>query len=350
MKSTSPASSTPSDLPDRLARAFWIWPDSPNWDIHNSYALFRKTFALGSVPARASLLITADQSYQLFINGRFVCRGPARGFQAHWPYDEIDVRSYLKKGRNTMAVRAYNPGFSNFQYLTQGYAGLLIAARWGKTEIHSDASWKSIRQSSVCRDTVPTSLQLFSQEHIDLREESGDWTAPDFDDSHWVAPVPDPMEFRPLVSTRTTPDSHVGGTRGSSRRSYRRERRRQRQGLRLASMTWWPCATRKIAVIRQVMSASARWLSPSTGKGKFRSYLFDFGKTVVGNLTFAIDGAHGGEIIDTYHTETIDLASLTPDLIMPHALPDGLRRSAHLPSGESSPIPFSTTTAFAIYA
>jgi hypothetical protein len=55
----------------------------------------------------------------------------------------------------------------------------------------------------------------------------------------------------------------------------------------------------------------------STGTGKFRSYLFDFGKTVVGNLTFEIDGAHGGEIIDTYHTETIDPANLTPDLTIP---------------------------------
>ena len=90
-------------------------------------------------------MITADQAYQLFVNGRFVGRGPARGYQHSWPYDEIDVAAFLKKGRNIFAVRAYNPGFSNFQYLSEGLAGLLVAGRWGKTEIYSDASWKSVR-------------------------------------------------------------------------------------------------------------------------------------------------------------------------------------------------------------
>ncbi len=316
MKSTSLISPGPSDLPARLAHAFWIWPDSPNWDIHNSYALFRKTFALGQVPSKAPLLITADQSYQLFINGRFVCRGPARGFQAHWPYDEIDVRPYLKKGRNTMAVRAYNPGFSNFQYLTQGYAGLLVAARWGKTEIHSDATWKSIRQSSVSRDTVPTSLQLFSQEHIDLRKESGDWTAPDFDDSKWVAPsltrwnsAPwfqlEPRQIPMLTEREVFPTALIGINEGVSAPGH--ESVRDLVALRFTEDR-----------SHQATQAGFNPLAvTSTGKGKFRSYLFDFGTTVVGNLTFEIDGARGGEIIDTYHTETIDLASLTPDLLIP---------------------------------
>jgi alpha-L-rhamnosidase len=312
----SPLSIKHSDLSARLRQAFWIWPDSPNWDIHNSYALFRNSFVLSQLPSRAPLFITADQSYQLFINGRFVCRGPARGFQSHWPYDETDVHPYLKKGRNTMAIRAYNPGFSNFQYLTQGYAGLLVAASWGKTEINSNADWKSIRQSSVSRDTVPTSLQLFSQEHIDLRLESGDWTAPDFDDSPWVAPsltrwnsAPwfelEPRSIPMLTEREVSPVALIGVSEGVSATGYE--------------------SVRDVVALRykedRSHQASKLRFDPlaitSTGKGKFRSYLFDFGKTVVGNLTFEIDGARGGEIIDTYHTETIDPATLTPDLTIP---------------------------------
>ncbi len=113
-----------------FSSSFWIWPESHNWDLHNGYAQFRREFHLGKVPSEAPLFITADQSYQLYINGNYVCRGPARGFQKSWPYDEVDVRPWLQKGRNVLAVRAYNPGFSNFQYLTQGFAGLLIAAKW----------------------------------------------------------------------------------------------------------------------------------------------------------------------------------------------------------------------------
>jgi len=57
------------------------------------------------------------------VNGEYVCRGPARGYQKSWPFDEVDIEKWLKKGRNVIAVRAYNPGRSNFQYIHQGYAG-----------------------------------------------------------------------------------------------------------------------------------------------------------------------------------------------------------------------------------
>ncbi|MFA6204566.1 MAG: hypothetical protein WC710_15415, partial [Gallionella sp.] len=69
--------------------ACWIWPDNHCWDLHNSYAQFRRRFELEMVPDHAPAWITADQSYRLWVNGRPVCRGPARGFQDHWPCDQV---------------------------------------------------------------------------------------------------------------------------------------------------------------------------------------------------------------------------------------------------------------------
>ena len=311
-----PPASKSSRNSSPFTEARWIWPDSPHWDIHNSYALFRKTFDLGQLPSRASLFITADQSYQLFLNGRFICRGPARGFQAHWPYDEVDLRPHLRKGRNTLAVRAYNPGYSNFQYITQGFAGLLVAAHWGKIRINSDASWRCTRQASVSRDTAPVSVQLFSQEHIDLRQEQGEWMTPDFDDSAWVVPRDLPWNSAPwfaleprnipmLDERELVPAGPIGTNTGVSAQNY--ESVRDVVALRYKED-------------RSHQPAKAGNLPlkvTATGRGKFRSYLFDFGKTVVGNLTFEIDRVHGGEIIDTYHTETLQADTLTPDLLIP---------------------------------
>jgi alpha-L-rhamnosidase len=288
--------------------------------MQNAYALFRKTLQLPRVPVRAPLFITADQSYQLFINGRFVCRGPARGYQHSWPYDEIDVSAYLKKGPNILAVRAHNPGFSNFQYRCEGFAGLLLAGKWGGTEIYSDASWKCIRQGSVSKDTVPTSMQLFSQEHIDLREESGDWMAPDFDDGDWDSSIErawnsapwfalEPRGIPMLNEVERDPVALIGVGEGESAKGY--ERVRDVVGLRYQEDRGHHPAKAAFAPLEV----------KATGKGKFRSYLFDFGKTMVGNLSFEIEGARGGEIIDTYHTETIDGATLTPDLLVPKKNP-----------------------------
>ncbi len=295
--------------------ARWIWPDSHYWDLTNGYALFRKEFTLERISRLHPLFITADQSYRLFINGTYVARGPARGFQAKWPYDEIDVRPYLAKGRNVIAIRAFNPGFSNFQYLAQGYAGVLLAARWGKVNLVSDQTWKTIRQKGTSRDTAPSSMQLFPQEHIDLRMEA-DWIAPDYDDSSWSNPLERPWNSAPWFSleargipqlreTEMSPTALLGTSEGVSASGYRDVRDvvalrfAEERGHQPASLTFDPLTV------------------TATGEGRFRSYLFNFGRTVVGSLVFEIEDAEGGEIIDTHLAETIDAATLTPDLAIP---------------------------------
>ncbi|HYF48892.1 MAG TPA: family 78 glycoside hydrolase catalytic domain [Planctomycetota bacterium] len=302
-------------IPAIITEATWIWPLNSNWDMYNCYALFRKSFDLKSVPNAAPLFITADQSYQLFINGRFVCRGPVRGFQSHWPYDEVNVAQYLRKGKNLIAVRAHNPGFSNFQYITQGVAGLLVAARWGDCKLVSGWDWKCRRQDGVSKNTVPTSMQLFCQEHIDKRIEPDDWMMPKFDDSKWGNSVGVgrwnampwyTLEHRmiPLLrEERIYAKTLLGQGEGKCNAGFR--------------------DTRDVTKFRHGEDRSHKPASGSprvvrvqaTGKGRFRSILLDFGRTVVGALHLKVSGAKGGEIIDTLHTENIDAATLTPSLL-----------------------------------
>ena len=298
-----------------FSKARWIWPNRHHWDIVNSYALFRKSFVVDTLPKKAPIFITADQSYRLFVNGAYVCRGPARGFQSHWPYDEVDVRGYLRKGRNVLAVRAYNPGRSTFQYISAGFAGLLLSAHWGNIRLASNSEWKSIRQGNVSRDTLQTSMQLFNQEHIDLRLDGGDWTALDFDDLLWEQPVADrpwngapwfniqPRGIPMLTEKLIGAGKMIGVGQGTCANNYRSVR--DVVALRFREDR----SHRRIASSRACISVKA------SRSGSFRSYLIDFGRTVVGNLKVRFAGAAGGEIIDTHFTETVDLDTLTPDLL-----------------------------------
>ena len=303
---------SPADI---FTRSRWIWPDSHHWDLHNAYALFRRGFDLDAVPAHAPLWITADQSYRLHVNGHHVARGPARGFQHRWPFDEIDIAPFLRPGRNVIAVRAHNPGFSNFQYLSQGFAGLLVAARWDDIELVSDTAWRAIRQTSVSRDTVPSSVQLFPQEHIDLRlDPPGDWTAPDFDDSAWSAPAARPWNSAPwfdleprgipmLDERDLAPAALLGVGSGTSAAGHVRVR--DVVALRTAEdRSHRPAAE---------PAEFAPLVVPPAEPGAFRSFLFDFGKTVVGNLVLTIENAASGEILDTHLGESLDPATLTID-------------------------------------
>ncbi|MGZ0709723.1 family 78 glycoside hydrolase catalytic domain [Coraliomargarita sp. W4R53] len=306
-------STNSSPLPAIFEQAQWIWPHYPSWNLHNCYALFRKPFELKSVPKKALLHITADQSYQLYINGHYICRGPARGFQQTWPYDAVDVAEWLVPGKNLIAVRAYNPGFGTFQYVHQGYAGLLVAAKWGKTVITSDKTWKSRHQSGVRSDTVPTSIQLFSQEEIDLRTEDPTWMQADFDDSEWNSLISAiPSNSMPWYSLQTRGiemlDERViqvgkviGQAKGASADDY---------------LTTRNLAHNRFAegLSHTPDSADASELSfAKCAKGKWRSLLVDLGKLHVGCVLLDISGATGGEIVETHHYETLDEASLCPD-------------------------------------
>lgn len=305
------------EIPAILKEAQWIWPDNFNWDLYNCYALFRKDFVLKSVPRNAPLFITADQSYQLYVNGKYVCRGPARGFQKSWPFDEIDIRQWLQKGPNVIAVRAYNPGRSNFQYLHQGYAGLLVAAKWSGVRILTDRSWKCRRQKGINRITTQTSLQLFPQEDIDLREEDPRWMLPGYEaGEEWV-----PHEFPVCVwngmpwssleargipqldESVILPQACIGRATGRSNPDWRTARNlainRFEEGLS-----------------HEAVSLPVQTLAFTPSKsGNWRSYLIDFGKVVVGSVIVKINGAKGGEGVETFHAETLKPGTLEPDFL-----------------------------------
>ncbi len=300
-----------------FAKAQWIWPENPHWDLFNGYALFRFAFTLRRPLRRAPFFITADESYRLYVNGRAVSRGPARGFQHSWPYDEIDLAPWLRRGRNVIAVRAYNPGCGTFRYRFQGFAGLLAAAQWGDVIIATGPGWKCVRQAGVRRHAAPRSIQLGdAQEQIDLRISPHGWHGLDFDDSGWGAPVcrvwnSEPwssLEPRglPLLREQTIPPGRLIGVAASD------------------------CATgyRDVADVVALRLAEERAHAPvapdagliswplvvqPTGEGRLRSYLFDLGRTVVGNLRLRVWAGEAGAIIDTHCVETIDRATLTPD-------------------------------------
>ena len=98
-----------------LTKANWIWPIMFKHPL-DSYVQFRRDFKLDAIPSKAPFYISADQSYVLYINGKYIGRGPARGYQENWPYDEYDVAGILKKGKNWISVVAYNSAASSFQY------------------------------------------------------------------------------------------------------------------------------------------------------------------------------------------------------------------------------------------
>jgi len=150
--------------------AAWIWVDEK---LESDVIFARKTFSLYNGFENVILRITASSQYQLYINGEYVCRGPARSASHHQSYDILDITKMMNVGENLIAVRVHHQkGIHSYQY--KGRAGLLAELTFEQGDsygiIPSDSSWKVIPDSSW--DNQAPKINRFQQvvnDRVDFR-------------------------------------------------------------------------------------------------------------------------------------------------------------------------------------
>jgi len=156
--------------------AWWLW-SRPSSNPQNSYTGFRHDFEMKSLPKAAPFHITADQSYRLWVNGQYVCRGPLRSQQSDWYYDTVELLPFLKPGKNWISVEVHNPGLSHYSYAYRDRAGFLCSAKWdnGTTIASRLTDWLVFRNTAYNFNTGRISVQLGFQEELDLRADDRSW-------------------------------------------------------------------------------------------------------------------------------------------------------------------------------
>ena len=87
--------------------AQWITHPSADDTQHRVY-LLRKTFTLGTPPTSLPVHVSADNRYELYVNGQHVGYGPVRGDLQHWNFETYDLAPYLIPGENIIAVEMWN--------------------------------------------------------------------------------------------------------------------------------------------------------------------------------------------------------------------------------------------------
>jgi putative heme-binding domain-containing protein len=133
--------------------AQWIWSPAQTGEIPAGTCYFRKTFKSGQ-PEHAEIQISADEAFELYVNGRKVGEGN------NWRVMQtFDVTKYLVGGRNMVAVKVTNTAPPSAGVV----ARVLVKENGGTFVAHiSDGSWKS-------------SLK-----------EATHWMKPSLDDGQWV--------------------------------------------------------------------------------------------------------------------------------------------------------------------
>jgi HEAT repeat protein len=116
-----------------LNSAQWLWSSGDGTVRH-----FRKVLKLPEPPAAATLCITADNDYALYLNGTFVGSDEGAGSDVWQTVERYDVRHLLARGPNVVAIHAGDLG---------GSAGVVAALRIEFTnqppvELVTDATWR----------------------------------------------------------------------------------------------------------------------------------------------------------------------------------------------------------------
>ena len=173
-------------------KAHWIWMDE---EIKSDVMLARHSFDIDQSPRQIHLLITASSQYQLYINGEYICQGPARSAPHHQSFDVLDIGSLIRQGKNILAVRVHHQkGKRSYHHQVRG--GLLAQldmklANGDRRYFYTDTSWKVSPDHSWSNEAPKISrFQLVVNDRVDLRKKINDWYKPVFDDSQWTNASP----------------------------------------------------------------------------------------------------------------------------------------------------------------
>lgn len=172
--------------------ASWVTcPDVPQRD-YGVYH-FRKSFSIQSIPSTFIIHVSADNRYRLFVNGKPVLSGPARGDLYNWYFASVDIAPLLVNGSNTIAALVWNMGtYAPVAQISNQTAFLVQGDTENENIVNTGEGWKVLHDLSY----QPCSTDNAAKMHTYMVIGPGDelnaanypwgWEQPGYTDTHWL--------------------------------------------------------------------------------------------------------------------------------------------------------------------
>ncbi len=186
-----PKSKINQDLLTGYWQARWIaWPHDSGLE-YGVYH-FRKKINLAAVPEEFIVHVSADNRYELFVNGERVCFGPSRGDLMHWRFESIDISSFLKTGENIVAALVWN--FGNLKPWAQlsHRTGFILQGNTEKeSQVNTGKSWKVLKNEAYSpagagsKTTAGQFVVVGPCDEVDAAKYPWGWEKVDYNDSGW---------------------------------------------------------------------------------------------------------------------------------------------------------------------
>ena len=149
---------------------------------------FRKSFDLAVKPSSFIIHVSADNRYKLFVNGKEVSQGPARGDLYFWNFETVDIAPHLINGNNIVAALVWNEGrFKPEAQISYLAAFIMQGDTPAEEVINTDNNWKAVKDTSYhpLPVEVPGYYVAGAGEFVDMNYNIYGWEKMDYDDSKW---------------------------------------------------------------------------------------------------------------------------------------------------------------------
>lgn len=155
-------------------------------DLLNSHVLFRRKFFANSAD-KYVIHISADDYYKLYINGHFVCSGPAPCYPWHYYFNEIDITKYIKDGDNTIAVHTYYQGLINRTWVSADRQHGMICTVYENNNVLlvSDESFKCSYHTGYNVTKIGVKHDTYFCEKVSSNSSEYGFEQEDYDDTNW---------------------------------------------------------------------------------------------------------------------------------------------------------------------
>ncbi len=178
-----------TEILEKPWRAQWITTAEHSATAYGVY-LFRKTMELAEVLENYIVHVSADNRYQLFVNGTMVSAGPARGDLEHWNFETVDLKPYLRKGKNVLAARVWNEAEWRPEVQITAMTGFILQGDSPEEEVwNTGATWKCLRDDSYAplKLNVPFYYVSGPGEIRNFAVHPQGWEQANYNDSAWPA-------------------------------------------------------------------------------------------------------------------------------------------------------------------
>lgn len=172
---------------------------------------FRLKFSLQQAPEEFRIHVSADNRYELFLNGNRVLKGPARGDLLHWRFETIDLAQWLAPGDHVLAAVVWNLGDLAPMAQISHRTGFVVQGE-GETasQVNTPGDWRCMEDPAweflePYRDFAVQGYYVAGPGmKFDGSRHPWGWNDRDFDDRNWLEPV----SISP-ASPRGARDSHA---------------------------------------------------------------------------------------------------------------------------------------------